>query len=172
MIASDDFPNNNYLDYIDDVSIAKYLIVYMLTSNEEINHPKSTYMHKTATGKYVMGPIWDFDWAYGFEGTNRHFSNPDKPLFWVGTGSGTQFFSKLMLTDPKIKLLVKKYWLDFKTNHLGDLINYIDEHAFIIKGAKARNFKMWSNGLETDELVMKRWLQDRVLYMNTFIANF
>ena len=47
LVASDYFPNNQYLDYIDDVSIAKYLIVYMLTGNEEINHPKSTYIHKT-----------------------------------------------------------------------------------------------------------------------------
>jgi len=172
LVASDDFPNNNYLDYIDGESIAKYFIVYMLTSNEEINHPKSTYMHKTATGKYVMGPIWDFDWAYGFEGTGSHFNNPNKPLFWTGAKSGTQFFSKLMLSDPKIKLLVKGYWLDFTSNHLDDLMDYIDAHDFIIEGAKARNFKMWNNGLVTDELVMKRWILDRVSYMNTFIANF
>lgn len=172
LVASDEFPNNNYLDYIDGESIAKYLIVYMLTSNEEINHPKSTYMHKTATGKYTMGPIWDFDWAYGFEGTSRHFSNPTKDLFWTGTDSGTQFFSRLMLTDPKIKTLVQEYWLDFKSNHLSDLMNYIDEHAFIIKGAKARNLEMWDNGLVTDKLVMKQWIQDRVSYMNNFIANY
>jgi len=172
LVASEDFPNNNYLDYIDDVSIAKYLIVYMLTSNEEINHPKSTYMHKTASGKYAMGPIWDFDWAFGYEGTNHHFSNPNKDLFWTGTKSGTTFFKRLMLTDPKIKSLVKEYWLDFTTNHLGELMDYIDEHAFVIKGAKARNLKMWNNGLVTDELVMKRWIQDKVSYMNSFIANF
>lgn len=172
LVVSNEFPNNNYLDYIDDVSIAKYLIVYMLTANEEINHPKSTYMHKTATGKYAMGPIWDFDWAYGFEGTNFHFSNPNKALFWTGTGSGTQFFSRLMLTDPKIKSLIKEYWLDFTTNHLGDLMNYIDEHAFVIAGAKARNLKLWNNGLVTDELAMKQWIQDRVSYMNTFFATF
>lgn len=172
LVASYDFPNNNYLDYIDGESIAKYLIVYMLTANEEINHPKSTYMHKTATGKYAMGPIWDFDWAYGFEGSGRHFNNPNKPLFWTGTKSGTTFFKRLMMSDPKIKLLVKEYWLDFTTNHLGNLMDYIDEHTFIIEGAKARNLRMWNNGLVTDELVMKRWIQDRVSYMNTFIATF
>ena len=172
LVASANFPNNNYLDYIDAESIAKYLIVCMLTSNEEINHPKSTYMHKTATGKYVMGPIWDFDWAYGFEGTSQHFSNPNKALFWAGSNTGTQFFSRLMLSDPEIKTLVQDYWLDFTSNHLSDLMNYIDEHAFIIKGAKARNLEMWNNGLVTDELVLKQWIQDRVSYMNNFIANY
>ncbi len=172
LVASDDFPNNNYLDYIDGESIAKYLIVYMLTSNEEINHPKSTYLHKTATGKYTMGPLWDFDWAYGFEDTGRHFSNPNKDLFWEDAKAGTTFFKRLMMTDPKTKALIKENWLNFTSNHLDDLMDYIDEHAFIIKGAKARNLQMWNNGLVTDELVMKRWLEDRVSYMNNLIGSF
>ncbi|MGB5499779.1 MAG: CotH kinase family protein [Maribacter sp.] len=149
LVASDDFPNNNYLDYIDDVSIANYLIVFMLTANEEINHPKSTYMHKSATGKYTMGPIWDFDWAYGFEGTGRHFSNSDKPLFWLPPVIGTNFFSRLM-SDPKIELLIKDQWEDFKVYHLSALIDYIDEYAFIIEGAKTRNLVIWNTNLETN----------------------
>ncbi|MFD1614494.1 CotH kinase family protein [Gelatiniphilus marinus] len=172
LVASNDFPNNNYLDFIDGESIAKYFIVNMLTSNQEINHPKSTYLHKTATGKYTMGPLWDFDWAYGFEGSSRHFSNPNKDLFWTDAKAGTTFFKKLMLTDPKIKVLIKEHWLDFTSNHLDDLMDYIDEHAFIIKGAKARNLNMWNNGLVTDELIMKQWLQNRVLYINNYINNF
>ncbi|MCP4977399.1 MAG: spore coat protein CotH [Maribacter sp.] len=171
LVASDDFPNNNYLDYIDDVSIANYLIVCLLTSNEEINHPKSTYMHKSATGKYAMGPIWDFDWAYGFEGTGRHFSNYDKPLFWSPPVTGTNFFSRLM-SDPKIELLIKDQWEDFKAFHLSELMDYIDEHAFIIEGAKARNVVLWNNNLETDVGIMKTWIDNRISYMDTFINSF
>ncbi|MBT8308690.1 MAG: CotH kinase family protein [Maribacter sp.] len=168
LVASADFPNNNYLEYIDDVSIANYFIVYMLTANEEINHPKSTYMHKSATGKYTMGPIWDFDWAYGFEGTGRHFSNPEKPLFWSPPAVGTNFFSRLM-SDPKIELLMKDQWRDFKADHLSELMDYIDEHAFIIEGAKARNVVLWNNNLETDVEVMKTWIEIRVSYMDAFM---
>jgi hypothetical protein len=171
LVASNDFPNNNYLDYIDGESIAKFFIVSMLTLNEEINHPKSTYIHKIAGGKYAMGPIWDFDWAYGYEGANRHFGNPNKHLFGGDDKSGAAFFKKF-ISDPKIKTLIKEYWLDFISNHLDDLMNHIDEHAFIIKGAKARNLKMWDRGLVTDEQVMKQWIKDRVAYMNTYIGGF
>lgn len=171
LVASKDFPNNNYLDYIDGESIANYFIVYMLTSNEEINHPKSTYIHKTDEGKYTLGPLWDFDWSYGYEGTYRHFSNPNKDLFWNGNNSGTTFFKKLMLTDPNITSIIKKNWSNFTTFHLDDLLNYIDEHSFIIKGAKARNLKKWDRGLITDEQIMKQWLKSRVVYMNGFIGN-
>ena len=171
LVASDDFPNNDYLDYIDDVSIANYIIVYMLTANEEINHPKSTYIHKSATGKYTMGPIWDFDWAYGFESEGRHLVNYDKPLFWSPPSIGTNFFSRLM-SDPKIEELIKDQWVTFKVDHLSELMDYIDEHAFIIEGAKARNVVLWYNNLETDEEVMKSWINNRVAYMDAFINSF
>jgi hypothetical protein len=170
LIAADNFPNNNYTDYIDDVSIAKYLIVYMLTLNEEINHPKSTYIHKTATGKYTMGPLWDFDWGYGYEGTGWHFNNYDKDLFWSSPSKGTKLFTRLM-SDPKIEALIKEYWEDFKANHRSELMNYIDEYAYITQGAKARNLSLWHNNNEKDVEKLKQWLDNRISYMNTFINN-
>jgi len=171
LIVNDNFPDNQYLDHIDGVSIAKYLIVYMLTLNEEINHPKSTYIHKTATGKYTMGPIWDFDWGYGYEGTGWHFNNYDKDLFWSSPSKGTQFFSRLM-SDPKIESLIKKHWEDFKVHHLSELMDYIDEYAFITQGAKARNSTLWPTNNEKDVKKLKQWLEQRVFYMNNFIDNF
>lgn len=172
LIAHPDFPNNNYLDYIDIESIAKYFIVCMLTSNEEINHPKSTFIHKESGGKYVMGPIWDFDWAYGYEGTFQHFSNPNNDLFWTPEKSGTTFFKRLILTDPKIKLLIKEYWATFQAVHLDNLMTQIEDYSFIINGAKARNLELWNRDLVTDERVMKQWIENRVSYMNNVINNF
>jgi hypothetical protein len=171
LVVSEDFPNTDYLDHIDAISIANYLIVYMLTANEEINHPKSTYMHKSATGKYAMGPIWDFDWAYGFEGTGRHFSNFDKPLFWSPPATGTNFFARMM-SDPKIEVLIKNQWTAFKADHLSELMAYMEEQVFIIEGAKARNVVLWPNNLETDVGVMKSWLENRVMYMDSFVNGF
>ena len=171
LVAQEDFPNNQYLDYIDDVSIAKYLIVYMLTGNEEINHPKSTYIHKTSDGKFTMGPIWDFDWAFAYEDSFQHFSRFDKPLFWVpSTKSGTQFFSKL-LSDPKIKVLIKEHWGLFKENDISELMNYIDDYAAKIQGAKARDFALWGND-NKEVSALKLWLENRVMYMDDFINNF
>jgi hypothetical protein len=144
----------------------------MLTSNEEINHPKSTYIYKENGGKYAMGPIWDFDWAYGYEGTFQHFSNPNNDLFWTPEKSGTTFFKRLILSDPKIKSLIREYWTDFQTIHLDNLMRHIEDYTFIINGAKARNRVLWNRDLVTDERVMKQWLENRVSYMNSIINNF
>ncbi len=168
LVTQEDFPNNQYLDYFDANSMAKYLIVYMLTGNEEINHPKSTYIHKTSDGKFTMGPIWDFDWGFAFEGSYQHFSSFNRPLFWApSTSSGTQFFSRLM-TDPAIGILIKEHWGVFKANHLTELMNYIEDYADTIQEAKARDLALWGyDNREVSEL--KSWIENRVLYMDNFL---
>jgi CotH kinase protein len=168
LVARSDFPNNNYLDYMDAESIANYLIVYMLTDNEELNHPKSTYLYKTATGKWTMGPIWDFDWAYSFEGGQAYFTRSDRSLFWGTPSVGTRFFSKLM-TDPRIKTLMKQKWADFKTQKFPELMTFVDDHTFMIQGARERDYQKWKRGsanFKSDVGLLKAWLQNRVGYMN------
>ena len=171
LIAADNFPNNDYLEYIDGNSIVNYLITYMLTGNEEINHPKSTYIHKTNMGKYTMGPILDFDWAFAFEGSFQHFSSFDRPLFWSLPAKGTHFFSKF-LEDPKIKLLLKENWATFQANQLPELLVYIDEYAFIIRGARTRDFSKWAQGgnnYDVEVAKLKNWLSNRARWMNGVI---
>ena len=173
LVAHPNFPNNNYLDYFDAEALANYLIVYMLTDNEEIDHPKSTYIYKTKTGKYTMGPIWDFDWAYGFEKTLVHFNSFNKPLFWSPPAVGTKFFSKF-LTDPKIKTLVKQQWAGFKTNKFSELLTFVDEYASLIEGARGRDYQIWKRGnfdFKGDVATLKKWLQNRASYMDTYIGN-
>lgn len=65
------YNGNNIGDYIDYETLAKFLIVFNIACNQEINHPKSIYLYKTKGGKYQFGPCWDFDWAYGYSPTYR-----------------------------------------------------------------------------------------------------
>jgi CotH kinase protein len=173
LVAKSDFPNNNYLDFIDAESVANYLILYMLMDNEEINHPKSTYFYKTNTGKWSLGPAWDFDWAFAYEKSQVHFSSFNRPLFWSTPSEGTRFFSKMM-TDPRIKTLMKQKWAEFKSNKLSQLLTYVDEYAFTIEGARNRDYQLWKRGgsnFKNDISTMKVWLQNRADYMTTFIGN-
>jgi hypothetical protein len=172
LVARSDFPDNNYLDYLDAESVANYLLVYMLTDNEEINHPKSTYLYKTAKGKWTMGPIWDFDWAFGFEGSQVYFNSANRSLFW-SSAVGTRFFSKLM-TDPRIKTLMKQKWADFKTQKFTELLSFVDDYATKIEAARNKDYQIWkrgSNNFKNDVTNLKIWLQNRSNYMTAFIGN-
>jgi len=170
LVSAASFPANNYSDYIDTESFVNYLIVFLLTDNEEMNHPKSIYMNKKANGKFVLGPLWDFDWAYGYEGSGYHFSYYNG-FFWQGTGAGigTKFFSRF-LSDPKITASLKQKWAAFSANN--ELHAFIDHWVFILKGARERDYSIWKRGnisYETDIAALKAWLSNRITYLTTYI---
>lgn len=160
---------NKYVDLIDIESVANYLIVFNLTQNMEINHPKSVFIHKEGTGKYVMGPIWDFDWAFGYEGSNQHFMNATRPLFDknMGGGIGQGFFERF-LNDSRVKAIYKKNWTRFRNGDFQRLIQYIDAYAKVLKPSVERDSKEWSNTRSFDEKVgkLKTWLNDRANYID------
>ena len=169
LIFAESFPNNNYLDYFDADAFVNYLIVYTLTGNQEINHPKSTYIYKKKGEKYNMGPIWDFDWAFGYEGSGDHFVDPSRSLFWSGDAKGTRFFSKLT-QDPAIQDLYRTEWTKFKTHKYPLLVEYIKEYAETIRESHAKDQERWkqSSGSIDDYLArLLDWLDKRVVYMDT-----
>lgn len=170
-MASELFPNNNYKEFVDIESVAKYLIIYNLTHNKEINHPKSVYIYKDAGGKYTMGPIWDFDWAYGYEGTMVHFSSFTNPLlekFGHTDATGYAFFSRF-LEDPGFIQLYKEIWNQFHAEKKGELLGYIDWYADRIKESQKKDQQLWGNGTSDFEDIvrqLKSWLEGRFRYMD------
>ena len=166
--AKEPLEGNMYVDMIDIESVAKYLITFNLVHNMEINHPKSIFIHKEGKGKYVMGPIWDFDWAYDYEGKETHFGSYETPLFSDDmNGVGTAFFRRF-LQDSRVRKLYKNFWQDFKSNKLNELLQYIDDQAKLIKPSVTRNSELWENTRSFDAKVveLKNWLTNRAEYID------
>ena len=172
-VAAADFPENDYLDDFDALELVNYLIVYNLSLNREINHPKSTFVHKHKNGKYKMGPVWDFDWAFGYDANlNQHFTTPEKPLFVSEDLIGKTFFSKF-LEDPEIIELYKERWNWFRTNKFPMLIQYIEDYAEVIEGSYALDYDKWGQGVgdaETAAAELIDWLNQRAAYMDGYIS--
>ena len=157
--AKEPLEGNSYVDMIDIESVAKFLITFNLVHNMEINHPKSVFLHKEGNGKYVMGPIWDFDWAYDYEGTSNHFGRYNTPLFSSSmNGVGTAFFQRF-LQDSRVKAIYKRTWQDFKNNKLDALLQYVDDYAVMLKPSVERNSELWENTRSFDTKVkeLKTW---------------
>ena len=151
--AKEPLEGNSYVDMIDIESVAKFLITFNLVHNMEINHPKSVFLHKEGNGKYVMGPIWDFDWAYDYEGTSNHFGRYNTPLFSSSmNGVGTAFFQRF-LQDSRVKAIYKRTWQDFKNNKLDALLQYVDDYAVMLKPSVERNSELWENTRSFDTKV-------------------
>ena len=171
--AKEPLEGNSYVDMIDIESVAKFLITFNLVHNMEINHPKSVFLHKEGNGKYVMGPIWDFDWAYDYEGTSNHFGRYNTPLFSSSmNGVGTAFFQRF-LQDSRVKAIYKRTWQDFKNNKLDALLQYVDDYAVMLKPSVERNSELWENTRSFDTKVkeLKTWLRNRADYIDSEVSN-
>ncbi len=173
-INASDFPDNNYLDFFDGEEMAKYLIVYTLTCNEEINHPKSTYIHKKSGGKFTMGPIWDFDWAFSYEQSREHYLNPRRPLFWERNSKGKIFFKRIA-SDPQIRALMKTQWQIFRSNNYNKLLEFVDSYAASIESSREADFKKWGRGeadFNVEKEALKNWLVLRATYIDELVEGY
>ena len=166
--AKEPLEGNSYVDMIDIESVAKFLITFNLVHNMEINHPKSVFLYKEGNGKYVMGPIWDFD----YEGTSNHFGRYNTPLFSSSmNGVGTAFFQRF-LQDSRVKAIYKRTWQDFKNNKLDALLQYVDDYAVMLKPSVERNSELWENTRSFDTKVkeLKTWLRNRADYIDSEVS--
>lgn len=178
MVFDAGFPDNGYADHFDDLSFVNYMIVNQLTGNQEINHPKSVYINKKAGGKYHMGIIWDFDWAFGFSLEQGHYriETAADPLLWPGDSPGASFFRKLM-EDPHVRALFKERWDWFKENKYSELKEYIREYSKLVRQAYEKDHKVWgsrnsSDDPEQDLQRLLNWLDARAGYIDSYVAEF
>jgi hypothetical protein len=58
-------PEKGYRQYIDVPSFVDYYIINDLAKNGDANFFSSVFLYKDRGGKLKMGPIWDFDIAFG-----------------------------------------------------------------------------------------------------------
>ncbi len=98
-------------ELLDVQSFIDYLIIQELVYNVELAAPRSMYMHKDKGGKWVMGPLWDFDAGFDFDwGTmydgHHYFDNYSKLLLGTdpihhggGNGGVPEFFTDIFRSD-------------------------------------------------------------------------
>lgn len=103
---------------VDYTTLAKYLMVYNIACNQELNHPKSVMLWKTKGGKWQFGPCWDFDWAFGYKQTyvNYDYSSGSNAELIAKHKELVEYFSEKNGDNPYAFDMVQKdgtwyYWL-------------------------------------------------------------
>ena len=157
----------------DRQQVVNYILLNSLVGCYEIKHPKSVFIHKAIGGKYMLGPVWDFDWAFGYnEKTLSYFGNPEQPLLVSNdSGPGAKFLNGL-LKNPETKKLFKKTWQDFKVQHFNELLQYVETYAARIRVSKQKDFAIWKNGsgnLPQLKADMKTYLHKRSNHLDAYV---
>lgn len=178
-LYASDFPNNGYQNLIDVNTFIDFMLVNEIVRNIEVKHPKSIYMYKkdqSPDSKICMGPLWDFDWAFGYQ---EHGQRGDyfmtskmtdiliKPNDQNNAWIGHRFFGRF-LDDPDFRAKYKARWNEHyvagKMNIdvlLGDMVVYLEK-------SQTEDYKLWNNPFNHKNQIsqLKSWWNQRIDYLN------
>ena len=170
--------------HVDMESWAKFWLVNDLVRNAETHHPKSCYIfnENPADGeKWTFGPVWDFDWAFGYEETYTYFIHgAEEDLFskfaYSTPKSGHQFYDALRNSNAG-KLAYYKEWRDFmEEGRLQELLEYIDDYTAFAKLSFEHNNSayIWETDYSDYDMLAERskgWIERRANYIYNEIKN-
>ena len=160
--------NNGELGkYLDLDVAARFIFVNELVLNKELCHPKSTYLWKadlySPESKIMFGPLWDFDWAFGYENTGSYFNIDYKLQLLSMGGHGKDFFQALM-NNEEFLAHYYKVWKEFiDAKHIKEVKEYISDYYSFVETSFENNYTLWGDGNEygTSIKKMQNWMQKR-----------
>jgi hypothetical protein len=143
VLAADNAVKNlsNYEDYIDVDSFIDWIIIHELTYNLDCCFRRSCYLIKEAGGKLKMGPIWDFDLAFG--NFYRYQAGDWATIGESGGYVGITWMNYLR-NDPAFMARMKARWNEVKGELLQRGLDSIDTMAALAAPSAEMNFKVWN----------------------------
>ncbi len=168
--------------YVDVDFLARYLFVNDLIENFEFMHPKSTYLYNEnimdPESKYIWGPAWDLDWAFGYEQSGTYFRVDAQRDYWSGHNmemDWTGFVRDLRYSGDATNRAYYRVWTDFMKNHLEELIEYCDDYYEYVAPSFNHDHTKWGAGdASTYQNVTsnsKTWLRERANYIYDYLSN-
>jgi len=174
------YPNNNFMDLMNVSTFIDYFMINEIVQNWDIHQPRSMYWYKDKgdDAKISLGPLWDFDWAFGFDGnTEKYFGGYGIIFGNVQHVShpGSKLISKLF-ESQQLRTLYKERWNE-KYSTILSMTAYIDEQAKMVQESQKRNAAIWGwKGNDPDYMTeierMKQWWVGRINYLDSKIQNY
>ena len=171
-----------YSKYIDVNSFIDFYIVNELAKDIDA-YRLSSYLYKDRDdngGKLTMGPLWDFNLAYG----NADYCSGGIPTGWEvnsGCGGNNPFWFERLLDDTTYQNKLKCRWeyLRERSFHQDSIFNFIDSISLYLNDAQQRNFQRWNilgtyvwpnyyvgNTYQDELTFFKTWIGDRLVWID------
>ncbi len=185
-LASDNFTDINlgYPAYIDTPSFIDFFLLNELSNNVD-GYRLSTFMHKDKNEKLKMGPIWDFNLAFG----NADYCGGGETNTWAYKfnercpGGHVPFWWDKLLQDPAFVTQLKERWGILRGGAFSEvsILAKIDDYTNTLKkaGAINENFKTWNilgvyvwpnnfvgNTYDEEINYLKNWVEIRLTWLD------
>ena len=160
--------NNGDIGRVLDLdAAARYVLVNDLVFNREILHPKSVFLWKaditSPCSKFILGPIWDFDYAFGYTGESYFTAVTEKNCIVDGVYPGCRFFTAL-INNREFQRHYYKVWCEFvEKDCIDEVMEYIGDYYSFIKESYGNNAQRWGDNTDYAGLVpqMQQWIKKR-----------
>jgi len=191
-IASENFTSESdgYKKYIDVDSFIDFFILNEITRNVDA-YRISTFMHKDINEKLKMGPIWDFNIAFG----NADYCEGGSTTGWAykfneacpADGMLVPFWWDRLIQDPNFTQALRERWTSLRLNELSNssIMGIVDELVGELEDSDAitQNFGKWlilgtyiwpnnfiGNRHSEEISYLKEWIEGRLSWMDEEIA--
>ena len=178
-------PFSGYYDFININSFVDHFILNEIAKNVDA-YRLSAFMYKdrnSEDGRLTMGPIWDFNLAFG----NADYYNGWLFIGWQLNTPITQDYWQVpfwwfkFLDDPVFMNQISRRWFEYRQNSLSQdtLFNYIDIITTELDEASVRNFTRWpilgiyiwpnafiGNSYEEEIEYLRTWLNNRIYWID------
>jgi hypothetical protein len=135
-------PTNGYAAYLDADSFIDHHLLVEATKNVD-GFRFSTFYNKDRGGKIRMGPIWDWNLAFG----NVNGKQGWMPRYWYWPQLDDQQYSwfRRLFQDPDFGQKYVDRWASIRTNAFAtsNVLSRIDQLATLLNESQARNFERW-----------------------------
>ncbi len=169
-------PQTGYGKYIDVPSFIDWYLINEITRNNDATFFSSCFMNLSPGGKLKMGPVWDFDLAFG----NINYNNSQYP---EGLRIAWGVWYARLFQDPDFVAKVKERFQHFYNKR--DLIyDFINQGSVRLKWSVIENNNKWKTlytqtgvqhaiwgSYDNEVIYMKNWLDVRLEWLDTALRD-
>lgn len=173
--------NEDMSQYLDLDYLARYLFVEDLSMNFEFMHPKSTFLYnpniRDTDSRYIFGPVWDFDWGFGYQNRYTYFTVSPTIDYWTGASSmqAADWVNKLRYCSDSLNRDYYRLWTTFMNNgSLQELIDFCQDYYDYAAPSLDHNYTLWGGGNASAYATVtsnaKTWLKRRADYIYNYLG--
>ena len=162
---------NEIRRWIDIEEFAKHYWIQEITKNPDTIYPTSVYFTWVDDKPIQMGPVWDFDLAFG-----GHYK--EDAAIYKGWRSKDYYWNEKLFANKMFEEKIHSFWFENETK-FHQCFHTIDSLEKVIENAAANNFRKWNilrqNGIWISKPVenyneavlnLRHWYEKRVQWIN------
>lgn len=167
--------NNQSIEpYIDLDAAARFMLANDLVLGQEIGHPKSAYLWReditNPDSKFILGPMWDYDWAYGYETKGDYCTVSYSTSVFASNmyGQPGYRFYNALYNHREFKKYYYKVWKEFvEKGYIQEVMDYVSSYYNYAASSFSKDNSVWYTYYNYASAVTRtqEWLRRRHDYI-------